>query len=130
MYKLFKKLNKRLPRRALTNLDIVKYTRDIPYFRGVYMRDTLPKKPRRIECAILNLDTSDNPGTHWVAYVKLNNYCEYFDSFGNLRPPLELTHYLNGFSIIYNYDKFQSYNSVNCGHLCIKFLRKFWKKNK
>lgn len=57
------------------------------------MRDTLPSKPRKIECAVLNLDTSNNSGTHWVAYAKQNDYVEYFDSFGNLKPPLELIKY-------------------------------------
>lgn len=30
----------------------------IPYFRGVYMRDTLQKAPHIKECAILNLDST------------------------------------------------------------------------
>lgn len=91
------------------------------------MRDTLPKKPRKVECGIVNLDSSNNEGTHWVAYVKVNNYAEYFDSFGNLKPPLELIKYLQRATINYNYDQFQSFDTVNCGHLCLDFLRKFWK---
>lgn len=93
------------------------------------MRDSLPSKPRKIECAILNLDSSVNPGTHWVAYVKENKYCEYFDSFGNLKPPLELISYLKYMPVNYNYVQYQNFNSVNCGHLCIKFLRNYWKKH-
>lgn len=92
------------------------------------MRDKLLKKPKRIECAILNLDSYRNQGTHWVAYVKFYNYCEYFDSFGDLKPPLELTKYLNTSDIFYNYNKYQSFNSVNCGHLCLRYIRSFWKK--
>lgn len=94
------------------------------------MRDKLPKKPKKVECAIVNLDSSDNEGTHWVAYVKVNNYCEYFDSFGNLKPPLELVKYMKNNLINYNYDQYQSFDTVNCGHLCLKFLNKFWKKYK
>lgn len=116
----------RLPKRALNTLDIIKHAYDIPYFRGVYMRDTLPTKPRKIECGILNLDVKKNNGTHWVAYVKVNDYYEYFNSYGNLKPPLELLQYLNCKNIMYNYKQYQSYNTSNCGHLCIKFLKSFW----
>lgn len=127
MCAFFKKLITRLPRRALSNIDLLNYTHDIPYFRGVYMRDTLPSKSNGIECAILNLDTSQNPGTHWVAYCKINNYCEYFDSYGDLKPPKELIMYLTkSTNIYYNYINYQKNNSHNCGHLCIKFLKRFW----
>lgn len=91
------------------------------------MRDTLPKKPKNVECAIINLDITKNEGTHWVAYVKVNNRCEYFDSFGDLKPPLEFIKYMKGVMICYNYVQFQNYDTVNCGHLCIEFLRRFWK---
>lgn len=93
------------------------------------MRDTLPSKPRKNECAILNLDSSDNPGTHWVAYIKQNKYCEYYNSFGNLKPPLELIKYLKGLSVNYNYTQHQAFDTVNCGHLCLKYLRHYWKNN-
>lgn len=92
------------------------------------MKDKLPKKPRAIECSIVNLDNSENPGTHWVAFVKLNNYCEYFDSYGDLKPPLELSNYLSRFIIFYNYTNYQKFNTINCGHLCLKYLRDFWNK--
>lgn len=85
------------------------------------MRDSLPKRPRKHECAIVNLDNSTGPGTHWVAYYKKDFSIEYFDSFGNLQPPLEIINYL-GSNIKYNYTAHQNYNSVNCGHLYLNFL--------
>lgn len=93
------------------------------------MRDALPDKPNKLECAIVNLDSSDMPGTHWVAYAKKYKYCEYFNSFGDLKPPLELVQYLKNNNIYYNYKQYQSFNTSNCGHLCIKFLRNFWKNH-
>lgn len=89
------------------------------------MRDTLPKKPFKKECGIINLDSSENGGTHWVAYAKCDDYVEYFDSYGNLRPPKELIKYVGSF-IFYNYDNIQRDNTFNCGHLCIKFIIEFW----
>lgn len=91
------------------------------------MRDTLPSKPKTIECGVLNLDISINDGTHWVAYVKINNYTEYFDSYG-LKPPIELLDYLTKKTVVYyNYENYQKNNIYNCGHLCLKFLKEFWK---
>lgn len=93
------------------------------------MRDKLPKFPKLVECAIVNLDNSNNEGTHWVAYVKNKQYCEYFDSFGDLKPPIELIKYLKCKDILYNYIKYQNFDTVNCGHLCLKYLKRYWKKH-
>lgn len=106
----------------------MKYSKNIPYFRGVFMRDGLPQIPFPIECGIINLDSSQNSGTHWVAYTKINDCVEYFDSYGNLRPPKEFIRYMKKCKVIYNYDNFQKNNSYNCGHLCLGFLNKFWRK--
>ena len=86
------------------------------------MRDSLPKKPKVYESAIINLDTSSGPGTHWVCYKKSRGKVYYYDSFGNLRPPQEVLKYLDGCEIYYNYERQQSFDSVICGHLCLKFL--------
>lgn len=66
----------------------------IPHFRGVFMRDTLPKKSKTNECWIINHDSVQSTGTHWTALAKIGNKAWYFDSFGNLLPPLEVKLYL------------------------------------
>lgn len=122
-----KKLPIKLPNKPLSDTDLLRSVKQlkIPNFRGVFMRDTLPTSgPRWRECAILNLDLKKNEGTHWVAYRKNGNTVEYFDSFGHLKPPKELVRYLDGFKIIYNSERFQNYNEINCGHLCLQFLYK------
>ena len=95
---------------------------DIPYFRGVFMRNSLPPKPQLNESAIVNLDDSNRSGTHWVAYRKLCDDITYFDSFGNLKPPIEILKYFYPHSVKYNYESYQTFNTFNCGHLCLKFL--------
>lgn len=85
------------------------------------MRDSLPKTAHDVECGVINLDSTNGHGTHWVAYYKDKNNVEYFDSFGNLQPPLEVLRYL-GTNTKYNYNSYQKPNSFNCGHLCLKFL--------
>ena len=89
------------------------------------MRNALPRSgPRTNEAAVINLDDKTGPGTHWVAYRKTGNNVEYFDSFGNLKPPKELVKYLKVDGIKYNYNQYQKFDTFNCGHLCLKFLSK------
>ena len=87
------------------------------------MRNSLPKSgPHVNKCAVVNLDDNSGSGTHWVAYRKKDNQIVYFDSIGDLRPPLDLIQYFNADKIAYNYMKYQNFNTYICGHLCLKFL--------
>lgn len=87
------------------------------------MRNDLPNKCLKNECGVINLDDKDGVGTHWCAYYKNNNICSYFDSFGNLKPPLELiTYFGSSCRIFYNHKRYQDFNTFNCGHLCLQFL--------
>lgn len=87
------------------------------------MRNDLPVDgPQYQEAAIINLDDKTGPGTHWVAYRKKGKNVIYFDSFGDLQPPLELMLYLGVDEIKYNQTRFQDFDTFYCGHLCLKFL--------
>ena len=122
-----------LPNEPLSNfqlLDAVKKLK-IPNFRGVYIRTELPKKPRKKECGIMNLDgdlTDETKGTHWTAWYKNNNNKIYFDSYG-IQPPLELIDYLREKTgdIQYSVDQIQPSNTVICGHLCLYFINELMK---
>jgi glycerophosphoryl diester phosphodiesterase len=93
---------------------------NIPYFRGVFMRNSLPQKIENKECGIVNLDSINGPGTHWVAYYRNGNSRIYFDSFG-LDAPKELQKYLGK---PYKYQTFQLQDATDsiCGHLCLHVL--------
>jgi len=114
--------------KGLTNVDIESYVKKlkIPHFRGVFMRDTLPKKPRKFECSIVNLNTSNEIGSHWVCLTKIDKTRLYFDSFGQ-DVPLEIMRYLKTFEeykndvavIARNTDIVQRVNTHVCGHLCL-----------
>jgi hypothetical protein len=117
-----------LPGKPLTAGEILKAVDklNIPNFRGVFMRDFLPSTIHDYESGIVNLDSISGPGSHWVCYSKKRSRIEYFDSYGNLRPPIELVNYFNSspyrVDVQYNYFPKQKSNSVNCGHLCLDFL--------
>lgn len=107
----------------MSDIELSKYAKDIPHFRGVFMRDRLPiDGPRYNESGIINLDVSSGPGSHWVAYKKRAGKVLYYDSYGDLRPPPEVMSYLrNADKIYYNPIRYQRL-PYNCGHLCLKFL--------
>ena len=69
-------------------------------FRGVFLRDTLPKKLKLNECGILNLDSSSGDGIHWVIWFMKGKDKFYFDSY-EVQPPSELIAYLKS-PIFYN----------------------------
>lgn len=93
------------------------------------MRNDLPSQINKIECGIINLDDKNGDGTHWTAYAKRYSDISYFDSYGNLRPPIELIRYFQSDGsknkIFYNYSSYQGFNSIICGHLCLKFLYEY-----
>ena len=112
-----------LPNRPLTNLEIIDAVKKlhIPSFRGVFVRDALPRKPNKNECGILNLDDSTGNGTHWLLWFRKNNTNFYFDSYG-IQPPQELQRYLKSI-ILYSTEQIQPKGEVFCGHLCLYVLK-------
>ena len=79
----------------------------------------MPKRTGK-ECGIVNLDSIQGPGTHWVCYRNLDNSVEYFDPFGLIMPH-EVYHYLtsSGKRLIYFHDELQNRDSVLCGYWCL-----------
>ena len=113
----------KLPNKPLTNFQLIDTVKElkIPHFRGVFMRNDIPRRPLKRECGILNLDGVSGRGTHWVCWYK-NNDNFYFDSFG-VQPPNELIEYLSS-PIFYNTEKIQPDGEVVCGHLCLYVLNR------
>ena len=101
----------------------------IPNFRGVKMRDELPTKPHKRECGILNFNTADQQGSHWVGWYKSGDDRVYFDSYAEA-PPMELIRYLKTYKemqedrpvIRQNALIVQHYQN-ECGSLCLYVLK-------
>lgn len=83
----------------------------------------VPIHVQRNECGILNLENSDEVGSHWVAYFKQENKKYYFDSYGDAKPPVEIIKYLGKDNLYYNKDRIQFYDDPPiCGHLSLLVL--------
>jgi len=105
-----------LPNQPLSNFEIEDVVKKIGLknIRCVFSRDTFTKKPKRNECAIMNLDDTSGDGTHWVAWFKRGDKKWYFDSFGS-PPQTELNKYLG--DVFYPTEQIQQRQAVICGHL-------------
>ena len=72
-----------LPNKPLSDLKIIYAAKKLSLdgFRGVFLRDTLPKKEKLNKDGILNLDSSSGDGTHWIMWFKKGKDKCYFDSY-------------------------------------------------
>ena len=111
----------------LSNFDLEKWIDDlgIKYFRSIYSRYRLPDRIRKKECGIINLDSIEGQGTHWVCYRNIDKQMvEYFDPFGLIMPH-EIHHYLatSGKKVIFSQDEIQNRDTVLCGYWCLYYLK-------
>ena len=118
--------------KPLSQYDLMPFIKkyNIPHFKGIFMRDSLPFEPSKtedLESGIMNLDVSSGSGTHWTCWFttfsrlsKDKPVCYYFDSFG-LSPPVEFYNYMNC-DIYHSTYQIQKLGDVICGHLCIFVL--------
>jgi hypothetical protein len=85
------------------------------------MRDELKnKKAHSDECMGINIDHSNNEGTHWTCLFIKNGVSFYFDSYG-FEPTLEVLEYCKEPRYYSSYP-IQKMNEVICGHYCIYVL--------
>ena len=112
--------------KPLSNVDISNKLKDIPHFKGVFTKDMLPKRMFKKECGVINTDTINGIGKHWICYYNdpESKYVEFIDSFG-LPPAKEMLTYLetSGKDIIYNSSQLQANDSTNCGYYCVHFIK-------
>ena len=98
-------------------------------FRGVYARDLLNCSNQTFcrgpSVYVVNTDSSDKPGEHWVAlYFNGLGQCEYFDSFG--LPPrhldIKMFIYKHCRKFCYNKRMIQPLTSDTCGYYVIYYI--------
>lgn len=77
---------------------------------------------------VINTDTNDGPGIHWVACVMDNGIGYFYNSLGDKPNPTmrrELKR-IGGLDKLYYWDtQQQPDDSFKCGYYCLSFLRRF-----
>lgn len=106
----------------LSATDIIEIGKNIGLKVRVYARNAIPKKLTN-GYYVINLDSKNGSGTHWVCFVKDNKNIFYMDSFG--MPPAQDE--INVFKkehddVYFNNKQIQDINSILCGYFCLLFL--------
>ena len=107
----------------LNTLELAHYMQSDPviskFYGGVLALDQLQYCNSRNKVYIVNLDTSSEPGSHWICIFTLDTP-EYFDPAG-LPPVDEIFQYLVflGPKYLTNTSRVQSFVSSSCGVFCL-----------
>ena len=117
--------------KGLTECDLISFLKSSPHFLGCYSDDEISKVILKPTCFIIvNLDTSDRPGSHWVALGIFKNSIEVFDSLGFdivswPTVPHGLLSFLHRVSFrkrIKVIPRIQSKQSTLCGIFCVFYI--------
>lgn len=98
-------------------------------FHGTYPSDRIPRLNDLRPYAILNLDRSTEPGSHWVSIAKISGIDRVmiYDSFGRDHSTIiaDLEFSGNGRIINADRDAEQKKSETNCGARCLAWLKVF-----
>ena len=117
--------------RMLSNFDLSKVLAQDRGFLSVFPREQLPKRlPYYPTALIINTDTANLRGKHWVAiFIDKNRLGEYYDSAA-LPPPLMIVTWLNRFTSHWKtvvQRPLQNPLSTACGYYVIYFIKERFK---
>jgi len=100
--------------------------KDVDGFLGVYAHNEVDslKAPKMGDSLIMNLDDSNEAGSHWVAFYFSPRSACYFDSFG-VPPDDRSLKYLRKYNKLVAYSQLQLQEdcSEECGWYCMSFIR-------
>ena len=110
----------------MNSIQLINRLKSVRNFCGVYARDQLPKTLRRPVSFIVNTDSKNEKGEHWVAFYLTKSRLEYFDPLGF--PPFgkNLVGFINKNTrkrFYYSCKSLQNSNSTICGKYCIAFIK-------
>ena len=112
---------------AEMNTDEINYLgkKYVPHFVGVFPLNKMPSVLPRVGANfIVNTDTHNLPGEHWLAVsYKNGGFIHAFDPFGFFYPLLfKQSLHRYGKPIKYNTTRFQDVSEKTCGQYCISWL--------
>ena len=105
----------------MTNIFINNLLKDYKNFIGCFSKDQIPLIENN-KSIIMNLQNSNQPGSHWIALKRVNNTLFVFDSFGIEYLPISVFKVFKNFKIITNIYRIQDISSNLCGLFCVLFI--------
>ena len=109
-----------MPSYPLTTFQIQKYYENEPKFNDVYLRNNLSKIMDG--AYIIILDECESIRTHSISLFVNDNNITYIDSFGVEHIPKEIRKFISNKDVVTNIYRVQTYDSIMCGYLCIRFI--------
>ena len=103
-----------------TSVQLDEAMRGVPGWRGCVPVDVLGPRLKPGECCIINLERSDQPGSHWVSASRQTKHVLYFDPFG-AEPDDRVLRWLG--HPFENRAKYQQVDSEQCGQFNVFVLR-------
>ena len=97
----------------------------LPYFRGVYSLDDIPRNIKVREFVVVNLSKKHEPGTHWFCIVRSHfKLYEIFNSLGfsNLTIVTPYIRAGSGADLVFNHRPYQLATTATCGYFVVYFL--------
>ena len=105
----------------LSNIFINNLLKDYKNFMGCFSKDQI-KLIENNKSIIINLQDSNQPGSHWIALKRVNNTIFVFDSFGIGYIPVGIFKVYKNHKIITNIYRIQDISSNLCGMFCVLFI--------
>ena len=108
-------IHKDIGKNETDNIQLQKYIDKIGLsnFLGIYAWDTIPKMKNNQSC-IVNLDKSNQSGSHWISLYKYKNTIYMYDSFDR-----KISNFRK---VEIDSNMFQSSTETDCGQRSIAFL--------
>jgi hypothetical protein len=102
-----------------TNFDLKKIAKDLNLKIKILMRNEVTPSINNNKSIIMNLETTKQDGSHWVAFYQRSRAKFYFDPYGIL-PPKNITYKFG--QVMYNTLQIQPDGTRMCGQLCLWVL--------
>ena len=94
-------------------------------FMGTYSFNQIPNYLPVHSCYIVNVDTENLPGKHWIAVMRGgDDYVKYFDPLGQI-PLRPICQNIQNLKILYTLNSAQNIYSMTSGQHCVYFLYNF-----
>ena len=93
-------------------------------FKGVYPLEKIPKYLKN-GFYVINTQTSNLPGEHWLAIDVRSYEIKVFDSFGFFYPQELLNRvFQTGKQVTFNRIRYQNPFTTSCGQLCLLWFKR------